>query len=107
MHATRRHRLPEEWANRVERDGHASVESTTLTPEERGREAMLMGLRLTEGVDPARVETRAGRPFAEIVDPAMLAALLDEDYLAWAGTRLMATSEGRLRLDALLPVLLR
>lgn len=107
MHATRRHRLPEEWANRVERDGHGAVESTTLTPEERGREAMLMGLRLAEGVDPARVETRAGREFAAIVDPAMLAALLDEDYLAWNGPRLVATVEGRLRLDALLPVLLR
>jgi putative oxygen-independent coproporphyrinogen III oxidase len=107
MHATRRHRAPEEWAARVERDGHAAVECTTLTPEERGREAMLMGLRLAEGVDPARVETRAARPFADIVDAAMLAALLDEGYLEWAGARLVATVEGRLRLDALLPVLLR
>jgi putative oxygen-independent coproporphyrinogen III oxidase len=107
MLATRRHRLPEEWATRVERDGHAAVESTTLTPEERGREAMLMGLRLAEGVDPARVETRAGRGFAEIVDASMLAALLDEGYLEWSGPRLVATMEGRVRLDALLPVLLR
>jgi len=55
MIATRRHRAPEEWAARVEQHGHAAVEETTLTPEERGREAMLMGLRLSEGVDPARI----------------------------------------------------
>ncbi len=107
MAATRRHRAPEEWAARVERDGHAAVEETLLTPEARGREAMLMGLRLAEGVDPLRIAARAGRPFAEVVDAAMLAALLDEGYLEWRGGRLAATAEGRVRLDALLPVLLR
>jgi oxygen-independent coproporphyrinogen-3 oxidase len=107
MIATRRHRAPEEWAARVEQHGHAAVEETTLTPQERGREAMLMGLRLTEGVDPARIEARAGLSFAQVVDAAMLAALLDEDYLEWRQGRLVATDEGRVRLDALLPALLR
>jgi oxygen-independent coproporphyrinogen-3 oxidase len=108
MVATRRHRAPEEWAARVERDGHAAVEEETLAPADRAREALLMGLRLTEGVDPARIEARSGLPFGQAVDAAMLAALLDEDYLAWtAEGRLRATEEGVLRLDALLPVLLR
>jgi len=106
--AARRHRAPEEWAARVERDGHAIVEETPLTPIERAREALLMGLRLAEGVAPARIEARSGLPFAEAVDTGMLAALAEEGYLAWndAG-RLVATPEGRLRLDALLPALLR
>lgn len=106
--ATRRHRAPEEWAARVERDGHAAVEEEALAPADRAREALLMGLRLAEGVDPARIERRCGLPFAEAVDPAMLAALMDEGYLEWRPDgRLAATWEGRLRLDALLPVLLR
>ena len=47
-------------------------------------------------------------PFADAVDPAMLAACEEEGYLEWrAGDRLRATAEGRLRLDAMLPVLLR
>lgn len=108
MIATRRHRAPEEWAARVERDGHAAVEEEVLAPADRAREALLMGLRLAEGIDPARIEARSGLPFAQAVDPAMLAALLDEDYLAWTEAgRLRATEEGILRLDALLPVLLR
>ncbi|NMJ41177.1 coproporphyrinogen III oxidase [Roseomonas sp. JC162] len=108
MIATRRHRAPEEWAARVERGGHAAVEEEALAPADRAREALLMGLRLAEGIDPARIEARSGVPFAEAVDPAMLAALLDEDYLAWTEAgRLRATEEGILRLDALLPVLLR
>ena len=107
MLATRRHRAPEEWAARVERDGHAAVEETVLSPQARGREALLMGLRLAEGVDPARVERRAGLPFAEAVDMAMLAALIEEGWMEWQGPRLRATDEGRVRLDSLLPVLLR
>jgi oxygen-independent coproporphyrinogen-3 oxidase len=107
MRATRRHRAPEEWAARVERNGHAAVEEEVLTPAERAREALLMGLRLAEGVDPARIAARSGLPFAEAVDARMLEACLEEDYLAWRDGRLLATAEGRLRLDALLPALLR
>jgi len=108
MLATRRHRGPEEWAMRVERDGHAAVEEEALTPADRAREALLMGLRLTEGVDPARIARRSGMAFEAAVDPAMLAALIDEEYLEWTEAgRLRATAEGILRLDALLPALLR
>jgi oxygen-independent coproporphyrinogen-3 oxidase len=108
MIATRRHRAPEEWATRVERDGHAAVEQETLAPRDRAREALLMGLRLAEGVDPARIAARAGLPFDQAIDPAMLMALLDEDYLAWTPAgRLHATAEGIVRLDAILPLLLR
>ncbi len=106
--AARRHRAPEEWAARVERRGHAIVEEEALAPRERAREALLMGLRLAEGVDPARIAARSGLPFAETVDARMLAALVEEDLLRWTGAgRLAATPDGLLRLDALLPVLLR
>ncbi|MFK4046732.1 Oxygen-independent coproporphyrinogen-III oxidase [Roseomonas mucosa] len=106
--AARRHRAPESWLSLVEREGHARVEEMALAPEERGREALLMGLRLAEGIDPARVERRSGRPLADLVEPAVLQACLEEDYLRWSPEgRLVATTEGRLRLDAMLPALLR
>jgi oxygen-independent coproporphyrinogen-3 oxidase len=106
--AARRHRAPEEWLARVERDSHATTSEESLTPQDRAREALLMGLRLTEGIDPARIQARSGRSLAEALDPAMLAACLDEDYLEWTPAgRLRATAEGRMRLDAMLPVLLR
>jgi oxygen-independent coproporphyrinogen-3 oxidase len=105
--AARRHRGPEEWLARVERDGHAVTEEVALTPEEAAREAWLMGLRLTEGVAPEAVALRTRLPFEQAVDAAMLSALLEEGYLEWRGPRLAATEEGRLRLDALLAVLLR
>jgi putative oxygen-independent coproporphyrinogen III oxidase len=106
--AARRHRAPEEWLARVERDGHATTAEESLSQQDRAREALLMGLRLAEGIDPARIQARSGRPLTEALDPAMLAACLDEDYLEWTPTgRLRTTDEGRMRLDAMLPVLLR
>jgi putative oxygen-independent coproporphyrinogen III oxidase len=108
IQASRRHRAPEEWLRLVEAQGHAAVESENLSPQDVGREAMLMGLRLTEGIDPKRIEARAGLTFAEVVDPVMLAACLEEGYLLWRENgRLCATEEGLLRLDSMLPLLLR
>ncbi len=106
--ATRRHRAPEEWLARVQRDGHAITEEEALAPRDRAREALLMGLRLTEGVDPGRIAARSTLPFAECVDLPMLAGLIDEGLLEWrADGHLAATGEGLLRLDALLPVVVR
>ncbi len=106
IRATRRHRGPEEWLARVERDGHAAVGEEALSPRDAAREAYLMGLRLAEGVDTRRLAARTGQAFAATVDAAALATLEEAGYLATDGAWLRATAEGRLRLDALLPVLL-
>ncbi|NGM23617.1 coproporphyrinogen III oxidase [Roseomonas stagni] len=108
LRAARRHRAPEEWLARVQRDGHAVVEEESLSPRDRAREALLMGLRLHEGIDPARIEARSTLPFEECIDRRALDALAEEGLLAWRPDgRLAATADGLLRLDAMLPVLLR
>ncbi len=105
--ATRRHRAPEPWAERVERDGHGIVEQIDLDATERAREMLLMGLRLTEGVDSARFLTRTGATLEDALDPSVLRQALDEGYLVWRAASLCATPAGRLRLDALLAALVR
>ena len=105
--ATFRRKKPENWLAAVDRNRHGIESEEPLDPETRAVEALLMGLRLAEGVDPARIEARAGLPFVQAVDREMLAALVEEGYLAWRAGRLCATGEGILRLDAILPVLLR
>ena len=107
LFATRRHRAPEPWADRVERDGHGTVEQSRLEPTERAREMLLMGLRLTEGIDPVRFAARTSMPLEAALDPSVLRQALDEDYLAWRDTSLTATPAGRLRLDALLAAIMR
>jgi putative oxygen-independent coproporphyrinogen III oxidase len=100
--ATRRHRAPEPWADRVERDGHGMTEQIALTQTERAREMLLMGLRLTEGIGRARFAARTGVALDDALDGMVLRQALDEGYLAWRGDTLVATPDGRLRLDALL-----
>jgi oxygen-independent coproporphyrinogen-3 oxidase len=63
---------------------------------------LLMGLRLAEGIDPARFAVRTGVTLDAALDQPMLQQAIEESYLEWRDGRLAATPAGRLRLDALL-----
>ncbi|HEY6434631.1 MAG TPA: radical SAM family heme chaperone HemW [Acetobacteraceae bacterium] len=105
--ATRRHRAPEIWAERVEANGHGTVEQAALGIADRAREMLLMGLRLTEGIDAERFAARTGMALEAALEPGVLDQALAESYLEWQGGKLVALPAGRLRLDALLPALVR
>ena len=92
--ATVRHRKPENWLNAVARNGHGAQEETPLTTCERMTEALVMGLRLTEGVEAA--------PLAPILDAARIDRLVARGLLARAGTRIALTEAGAPLLDAVL-----
>ena len=61
-HATATDKRPETWLMRVESFGHGLVSDEALTGEQMADEFLLMGLRLAEGIDPARYARLAGRP---------------------------------------------
>ena len=103
--ATRRHRAPEIWADRVEADGHGSTREDALTPQERAREMLLMGLRLAEGVDEWRFVARTGLTLDECLDGQVLRRAIDEHYIRRADGRIQTLPEGAVRLDALLAAL--
>jgi oxygen-independent coproporphyrinogen-3 oxidase len=103
--ATRRHRAPEPWAERVERTGTGLTTDEPVAAEERAREALLMGLRLAEGIELVRFEARTKRTLAQSVDADVLERCLAEGYLTLTPQRLVATREGRIRLDSLLAAL--
>jgi oxygen-independent coproporphyrinogen-3 oxidase len=105
--ATRRHRAPEVWAERVEARGHGTQQAETLAPQDLAREMLLMGLRLTEGIDLDWFRARAGMTIEDAVDAGVLTQAEEAGYVAQARGRLVATREGRLRLDALLGALVR
>ncbi|MBN8966737.1 MAG: coproporphyrinogen III oxidase [Rhizobiales bacterium] len=69
--ATMSEKRPEAWLMRVESLGHGLVTDDLLTREERADEFLLMGLRLVEGIDPARYEAVSHRT----LDPARIEAL--------------------------------
>lgn len=103
--ATRRHRAPEPWAELVERHGHGSSAEEDIAPADRAREMLLMGLRLSEGIDAARFAARTNLALLDALDARTLVQAEDALYIAWDGSRLRATAEGRKRLDALLGAL--
>ena len=64
-----------------------------------------MGLRLSEGIDRARFAARTGRAAADSVDVGVLSQCIEAGYLIETPERLLATREGRIRLDSLLAAL--
>lgn len=100
--ATQRHRKPENFLAAVARNGHGIVEERVLGPRERGAEALLMGLRLREGVDLADLSRRISVPAADLIDRERL-AFHERLGLAWReGNRVGVTPRGMPLLDALL-----
>lgn len=100
--ATRRHRKPENFLSAVTRNGHGLVEENALGIREQASEALLMGLRLREGVDPQALAARFGLPPEQLIEMERL-AFLETLGLAWqAGGRIGVTAQGMPVLDALL-----
>ena len=58
----------------------------------RAREMLLMGLRLTEGVEEMRFLSRAGIGLHDALDPVMLRRA-EEGYVRWTDGRLSATQK--------------
>ncbi len=83
------------------------MEQVTLQQTERTREMLVMGMRLSEGIDPARFAARTGMALDEALDASILRQALDEGYLIWRDGSLATTPAGRLRLDALLAAIVR
>jgi len=94
--ATATERQPERWAERVEAEGHGIAERTMLGASEQMDEALIMGLRLSEGLDLDRLQRIGGmRP-----RPAEIARLVALGLIEADGhRRLRATPRGRIVLN--------
>jgi putative oxygen-independent coproporphyrinogen III oxidase len=101
--ATQRHKKPENWLAAIERNGHGCQSETPLEPEERAREALMMGLRLGEGVDVAALARRLSRSPDTMLDDVALARFAQMGLLRAEEGRVTITPSGMLLLDAILP----
>jgi len=97
--ATLRHRKPENWLSALARNGHGMAEETPLGRHEQALEALLMGLRLREGV-----ELEAVRP---ALDLGAVEGLERQRLLSRTPDRLFVTPPGRLLLDSILAAIAR
>ena len=96
---TVRHRKPENFMSGLRRNGHGIVEEEMLTPAEAADEALVMGLRLSEGIDTRLLSQRFGQP---LVDEEKVSRLIASGHLERHGDRLRTTAAGRLLLDRVL-----
>jgi oxygen-independent coproporphyrinogen-3 oxidase len=85
-YATETDKKPEGWLTRVETNGHGLIVDEKLTVGEIADEFLLMGLRLAEGIEPARFTQLSGR-------------MLDAERISFLreGGTVETTDAGRLR----------
>jgi oxygen-independent coproporphyrinogen-3 oxidase len=95
--ATATEKRPEAWLMRVEEGGTGLTVDEKLTSGEAADEYLLMGLRLAEGIDPARYSALSGRA----LNPKRISILRDEGAVeTTADGRLRVTKSGFPLLDA-------
>jgi coproporphyrinogen III oxidase-like Fe-S oxidoreductase len=97
---TVRHRKPENFLAAVARNGHGLVEEAALTAREVAHEALVMGLRLAEGIDPQALAERLG--VRQLVDDQAVERLQRLGLVEARNSRLAVTAQGRLLLDSIL-----
>jgi len=97
---TVRHRKPENFLSALARNAHGIGEEAPLSAAEAADEALVMGLRLSEGIDAAAVADRFCLP--AVVDWGRIERLVRSGHLCREGTRFALTAQGRLLLDHIL-----
>jgi putative oxygen-independent coproporphyrinogen III oxidase len=100
--ATRRKSGPEAWIEAVESSGHGTAETSSIAGQDLVEEALMMGLRLADGIDRTQFASVTGHDPVVAVGEARLAPLVAASLVALDATHLKATPAGRQRLNAVL-----
>lgn len=100
--ATERHKKPENWLKCVEARGDGINLERTLAASEQASEAIMMGLRLAEGIDLDELSARFAIPREELIDQARMRFHADLGLVWRRGERIGVTPAGMPLLDALL-----
>ena len=102
MLATERHRKPENYLSAIDRNGHGLSVERPLDAATRAMEALLMGLRLTEGVELSRIAAATGLAQAQLIDAKATEKLTSLGLVETKGDRITVTEQGMPLLDAIL-----
>ena len=103
--AQRRAHMPSDWLARIEASGAALIEDWALSADDRAAEALVMGLRLTEGIDAARFARHTGVALDDAIDAAATSRLTEAGLIEKNKAGLRASAEGRRLLNSVLAAL--
>ena len=89
---------PETWRDLVATRRHGIIQDMVVTRPDQASEYLLMGLRISEGIDLGRYESLAAQP----IDTNKVAALQSLGFVSLEDSRLRATPAGRRVLNTLI-----
>lgn len=104
--ATSAIRGPEPWANTSIEKELGLQRSETLEVSTQATEMIMMGLRLSEGIDKKSFIAEIGKPLDEFINELGLKALVEEGNIIESPEKLALTPQGRNNLNSVLKVLL-
>ncbi len=105
-YATRDHYAPQRWLDWVAERGNGAHEHELLSVWDQGAEAIMMGLRLYQGLDLQTSVTGAYK-IVDFIDPKAIDQLASEGWICYESTNVRLSAEGMLRLNAILPYLIK
>ena len=97
-HATDTEKMPARWLSLVEENGSGETLREALPYDEQAIEFLLFGLRLAEGIDPARYRALSGQD----LNAAKLSALQEIGMITLEQGRILVTKDGRAVLNAVI-----
>ncbi len=97
---------PEKWLAVVEKTGHGTLEEAPLDAAQLRTEILLMGLRLSTGINRTRFREITGETLEDALNQKSLNKLIFNEFLLLDEEGLRATTQGRQRLDSVLAALL-
>jgi len=101
-HATENHRAPDIWLQQTGIEGHGLKRSDKIEADTARREAIMMGLRLTQGIDKDKWREKFITTLSDFLPADRLTRLIQENYVTENETTLRATRAGLQRLNAVL-----
>ncbi len=106
-YATREHHAADIWLEQVEEKGFGTHPYQELSPYDRYIEALMMGLRLSEGISLAHLAAQGEGAWNAYLDTEKLQTAIDQGWAALTKDNLKLSQEGLLRLNALMSYLIK
>ena len=105
--ATREHSAPDSWLKKIDGEGFAHHPFEAIDTRGRFIEALMMGLRMRDGVSVEKLEREGQCSLEDILDLQRLEKMSQENWLLQDQGYLRLTRQGMLRLNAIAPYILK
>lgn len=99
-------RRPEQWLEQTQRRGFGAEQTEELDLPTAQQEALMMGLRLAEGIDRSAWRGKFGTDIGTFIPASKRETLIQEMFLQETDQTFQLTPAGRQRLDSVLVFLL-